>query len=135
MAAVTASAPAACLSFDGRGVTGHPNHAAAAAALAACGPALAGRGVAAWHLRSLPAWLAWLGPLALVAVPSLERRRRRCGGASSGGSAVLTLRAGPAAVVRGLDAHASQRIWWRVAGAVVRSASYVSVLDLWTPCG
>lgn len=110
------------LSFDGGGVTGHPNHAATAAA-AATVAAAAGPAVTAWRLRSLPWHLAWLGPAALVVVPALSGRAGR------GRRVVLAARTGPAAVLAGLVAHASQRTWWRVLGALVRSASYVSVLE------
>jgi len=128
-------ATAALLSFDDGGVTGHPNHAAAAAAVArvaAAGTAAAAAGsapspaLACWRLRSLPWYLAWLGPAALVALPALERRR--AGWQRQRRRAILASPAGPVAVLRGLAAHASQRTWWRVLGAYLRSASYVSVL-------
>ena len=109
---------AAVLSFDGRGVTGHPNHAAVAAAVARVAPAAAAGGVTCWRLRSQPWYLAWLGPAALVALPALGKR-----------GAVLASPAGPAAVLRGLAAHASQRTWWRVAGTWARTASWVSMVE------
>lgn len=119
----------ALLSFDGGGVTGHPNHAVTAAAAAAVA---AHAGVTAWRLRTLPWYLAWLGPAALWVVPAFfagQRRRRR---RTKAAAAVLMMTAptGPAAVLRGLAAHASQRTWWRVLGALARSASYVSVLEV-----
>ncbi len=123
-------ATAAVLTFDSGGVTGHPNHAAASVAVARVA-ASAGAGATGaltfWRLRSLPWHLAWLGPAALLAVPALAARKgRRRGGAPC---YILTAPAGPTAVLRGLAAHASQRTWWRVLGAPVRSASYVSVLE------
>ena len=110
-------ATAAVLTFDGRGVTGHLNHAATAAAVARVALAAA-EGVTCWRLRSLPWYLAWLGPAALVVLPAVGKR-----------GAVLASPAGPAAVLRGLAAHASQRTWWRVAGAWARTASWVSVVE------
>ena len=154
---------AVLLSFDRGGVTGHPNHAATAAAVgrvAAARPSLpvgapptgtrhltvpltassptanpsqARRTVAAvasWRLRSLPWYLAWLGPAALVVVPALVGRPRRSGREGKGGPiTILSAPTGPAAVLRGLAAHSSQLTWWRVLGALARSASYVSVLE------
>jgi LmbE family N-acetylglucosaminyl deacetylase len=130
LAAVAAQpGTAAVLTFDRRGVTGHPNHAAAAAAVDAVAPRLAARGLAVWHLCSLAWPLAWLGPAAGWVVPAVVRG----GGGGGGGSAVAVVASpalgGPSAVLAGLAAHASQRTWWRVVGAVLRSASYVSVVD------
>lgn len=122
LAAVAAQpATAAVLTFDARGVTGHPNHCATAAAVAACAPRLAARGLAVWYLRSLAWPVAWLGPAAAAVVPAVVR---------GGAAAVVAPRpTTPAAALAGLASHASQRTWWRVAGAVARSATYVSVLD------
>ena len=86
--------------------------------------------VASWRLRSLPWYLAWLGPAALVVVPALVGRPRRSGREGKGGPiTILSAPTGPAAVLRGLAAHSSQLTWWRVLGALARSASYVSVLE------
>jgi len=123
LAAVAAQpALAAVLTFDGRGVTGHANHVAAAAAGAAAAPRLAARGLAVWHLRSLAWPLAWLGPVAAWVVPAVV-------GGGRATTAVVVAGRGCGGVLRGLAAHASQRVWWRVLGAGLRSVSYVSVLD------
>lgn len=131
----------AVLTFDGRGVSGHPNHrdtsagvmrlaAEAAAALAGGG---GGRRASAsdaapihsvWQLRSEPLALKFLGPLGAVLAGSSAAVL-----SSSAATVVVAADAPVLASLRAMRRHASQWVWFRWLFVAFSTYGWVNVLE------
>lgn len=89
------------VTFDARGVSGHPNHTATHRGVVAW-LGRGGAGLAAWQLRSEPLWYKFLGPVGCL-----------CSRLSAPPGATQLWAPSATRVVRACLAHRTQMVWYR----------------------
>jgi len=131
----------AVLTFDGWGVSGHPNHRDTSRGVVAMAAAQSGTATpnnihSVWQLRSEPLALKFLGPLGAVlgvlvaiALRLLSSALSSQSSSSRGAVAVVPARTPVLDSLRAMRLHASQWVWFRWLFVAFSSYGWVNVLE------